>query len=79
MLQRQRNARARFPGRASADGIDDHHHGRALLIAGLAELTSQHGVDIGGGPEFANAKTGQLLTHGGNEEFGVCHNSTIIA
>ena len=79
MLQRHRDARPRFAGRASAHGIDDDHHGRALLIAGLAELTSEHGVDVGGGAKFANAKAGQFLAHGSNEEFGVCHNFTIIS
>ena len=66
-----------FAGGASADGVDDHHHGRALLIAGLSQLAAEHGVDIGGGPEFANAEVGQFLAHGSNEEFGVCHNSPL--
>ena len=79
MLQRHRDARPRFTGGATAHRIDDDHHGRALLIAGLAELPSEHGVDGGGGTKFANAKAGELLAHGSDEEFGVCHNLNIIS
>jgi hypothetical protein len=45
----------------------------------LAELTAEHSVHVGSGAKFANAKAGQFLAHGSYEEFGVCHNLTIIS
>jgi hypothetical protein len=79
VLQRHRNAWPCFSSGAPAHRIDNDHNGGALLVAGLAELSSEHGIHIGGGAKFANAKTGQFLAHRGNEEFRVCHNFTIIS
>jgi hypothetical protein len=50
-----------------------------LLIARLAQLAAKHGIHFSRGAELADTEIGQFLTHGRNEEFGVCHNLTIIA
>ena len=79
VAERQCHARTGLPGGATANGIHNDHHSGALLIARLSELSSDDGVDFCSGAKLANAEAGQLLAHGGNEEFGVCHNLTIIS
>jgi hypothetical protein len=79
VLQRHRDARPCFSGGASAHRVDDHHHGRSLLIARLFKLSSEYRIDIGRGAKFANAEAGQFLAHRGYEEFWVCHNLNIIS
>ena len=64
------DARARFTGGATADGIHDHEDGAA---AGGEET-----IDIGGSAGFFNSETGKILAHRRDELLGIRHVFSLV-
>jgi hypothetical protein len=65
VLQRESDTGPGLSGGATADGIDYHHHGAA---AG-----GEYTVHFFGGARFFDAETRQVLAHGNEKSFRVCH------
>src|SRR5580658_2674872 len=69
MLQCHANGRARTPSSTAAHGIDDHQDG---TTAGLEQP-----VHVGGSASFLDTVSGEVGTHGSDENFGIGHDSIL--